>query len=144
MAFVFFVSSRRRHTSCALVTGVQTCALPISGLPKGVMLTQAVMRAMARSYEAEMGYGPGAVYLHSMPLFHVAGLGQLLGVTASGGCHIFDPAGGPAAIYDALRDEGVTTNIAVPTTLARLLDSPLRAARLKSDGRRVGKGCDRT
>src|SRR3546814_2211497 len=25
----FFVSSRRRHSRCALVTGVQTCALPI-------------------------------------------------------------------------------------------------------------------
>src|SRR3546814_12926178 len=31
MMFVsFFFSSRRRHTRCALVTGVQTCALPIS------------------------------------------------------------------------------------------------------------------
>src|SRR3546814_7522627 len=29
----FFFSSRRRHTRCALVTGVQTCALPIS--PRG-------------------------------------------------------------------------------------------------------------
>src|SRR3546814_6211509 len=28
---VFFFSSRRRHTRCALVTGVQTCALPIYG-----------------------------------------------------------------------------------------------------------------
>src|SRR3546814_3104796 len=28
--FDFFFSSRRRHTRCALVTGVQTCALPIS------------------------------------------------------------------------------------------------------------------
>src|SRR3546814_9244950 len=28
--FIFFFSSRRRHTRCALVTGVQTCALPIS------------------------------------------------------------------------------------------------------------------
>src|SRR3546814_2817488 len=27
---VFFFSSRRRHTRCALVTGGQTCALPIS------------------------------------------------------------------------------------------------------------------
>src|SRR3546814_8899062 len=26
----FFCASRRRHTRCALVTGVQTCALPIS------------------------------------------------------------------------------------------------------------------
>src|SRR3546814_3599296 len=29
---LFFFSSRRRHTRCALVTGVQTCALPISHL----------------------------------------------------------------------------------------------------------------
>src|SRR3546814_19401501 len=29
-SFLFFFSSRRRHTRCALVTGVQTCALPIS------------------------------------------------------------------------------------------------------------------
>src|SRR3546814_3656308 len=29
MCYVFFFSSRRRHTRCALVTGVQTCALPI-------------------------------------------------------------------------------------------------------------------
>src|SRR3546814_965342 len=28
-ACFFFFSSRRRHTRCALVTGVQTCALPI-------------------------------------------------------------------------------------------------------------------
>src|SRR3546814_15563154 len=31
MSFLFF-SSRRRHTGCALVTGVQTCALPICRL----------------------------------------------------------------------------------------------------------------
>src|SRR3546814_8697267 len=28
-SYFFFFSSRRRHTRCALVTGVQTCALPI-------------------------------------------------------------------------------------------------------------------
>src|SRR3546814_8492418 len=32
--FCFFFSSRRRHTRCALVTGVQTCALPISTSPR--------------------------------------------------------------------------------------------------------------
>src|SRR3546814_1674254 len=30
MIFVLFLSSRRRHTRCALVTVVQTCALPIA------------------------------------------------------------------------------------------------------------------
>src|SRR3546814_10767655 len=34
----FFFSSRRRHTRCALVTGVQTCALPISPVPLPLML----------------------------------------------------------------------------------------------------------
>src|SRR3546814_1414311 len=37
----FFFSSRRRHTSCALVTGVQTCALPIFV----VMLLSPVLRS---------------------------------------------------------------------------------------------------
>src|SRR3546814_8924995 len=41
MDWFFFFSSRRRHTRCALVTGVQTCALPIlarsdDGKPSGV------------------------------------------------------------------------------------------------------------
>src|SRR3546814_10893472 len=35
---LFFFSSRRLHTSCALVTGVQTCALPISCLQSAVFL----------------------------------------------------------------------------------------------------------
>src|SRR3546814_7193772 len=33
---VFFFSSRRRHTRCALVTGVQTCALPICSRKRGL------------------------------------------------------------------------------------------------------------
>src|SRR3546814_983460 len=37
---LLFFSSRRRHTRCALVTGVQTCALPI--------LTDAIERARTR------------------------------------------------------------------------------------------------
>src|SRR3546814_6668531 len=35
----FFISSRRRHTRCALVTGVQTCALPISTLEEAGMVS---------------------------------------------------------------------------------------------------------
>src|SRR3546814_4800476 len=34
----FFFSSRRRHTRCALVTGVQTCALPIFAPDTGLQL----------------------------------------------------------------------------------------------------------
>ena len=35
-SFFFFFSSRRRHTRYISVTGVQTCALPISRLPKQI------------------------------------------------------------------------------------------------------------
>src|SRR3546814_1048512 len=37
--FCFFFSSRRRHTCCALVTGVQTCALPILPICPGDCLS---------------------------------------------------------------------------------------------------------
>src|SRR3546814_8452881 len=38
LCLCFFFSSRRRHTRCALVTGVQTCALPIFNSAMDVML----------------------------------------------------------------------------------------------------------
>src|SRR3546814_6622782 len=38
----FFFSSRRRHTRCALVTGVQTCALPISGYKGRIGVFEAI------------------------------------------------------------------------------------------------------
>src|SRR3546814_8651665 len=42
---IFFFSSRRRHTRCALVTGVQTCALPICCDPRFTEAARAVGRA---------------------------------------------------------------------------------------------------
>src|SRR3546814_7456259 len=49
MFFCFFFSSRRRHTRCALVTGVQTCALPISrpALFAGIPIEAAVVILLA-------------------------------------------------------------------------------------------------
>src|SRR3546814_1730817 len=37
---IFFFSSRKRHTICALVTAVQTCALPILAAKLAVLLTE--------------------------------------------------------------------------------------------------------
>src|SRR3546814_16323138 len=49
----FFFSSRRRHTRCALVTGVQTCALPISRLSEPLFwLTRRSSSATERSCSA--------------------------------------------------------------------------------------------
>src|SRR3546814_2383958 len=41
----FFFSSRRRHTRCALETGVQTCALPICGLWVRTSIDPVIQRA---------------------------------------------------------------------------------------------------
>src|SRR3546814_9132966 len=46
MRCCFFFSSRRRHTRCAVVTGVQTCALPIS--LQGAALDDIVVTARRR------------------------------------------------------------------------------------------------
>src|SRR3546814_1329837 len=43
----FFFSSRRRHTRCALVTGVQTCALPILDALVGAHHALLILRARA-------------------------------------------------------------------------------------------------
>src|SRR3546814_4523174 len=45
---MFFFSSRRRHTRCALVTGVQTCALPIYYLRGRQVLKRALVLVDSR------------------------------------------------------------------------------------------------
>src|SRR3546814_7136670 len=55
----FFFSSRRRHTRCALVTGVQTCALPISPMSEAIFRAARVHRIMAGTLLRETGLYPG-------------------------------------------------------------------------------------
>src|SRR3546814_1490064 len=56
----FFFSSRRRHTRCALVTGVQTCALPISNYAKhyqtGETMPQALLDKVLASQKFNQGF----------------------------------------------------------------------------------------
>src|SRR3546814_1105893 len=65
----FFFSSRRRHTSCALVTGVHTCALPISSC--GVRSNGRTSDILNRLYGRRQGRNDGelrrgmAAYLDS-------------------------------------------------------------------------------
>src|SRR3546814_5279079 len=57
---MFFLSSRRRHTRCALVTGVQTCALPISNTG-----TNAFDEAFDQTTDSIAGYGQATIKLNS-------------------------------------------------------------------------------
>src|SRR3546814_4510207 len=74
LSLVFFFSSRRRHTRCALVTGVQTCALPISfrTAPKEGVVSRPVApynRLMASTKSA-----PGTTVKYRMPSVHPEGV----------------------------------------------------------------------
>src|SRR3546814_6163060 len=63
----FFFSSRRRHTRCALVTGVQTCALPISELDDLLPEAFAVVREAAKRVLGQRHYDVqliGGMVLH--------------------------------------------------------------------------------
>src|SRR3546814_3896918 len=52
MRSFFFFSSRRRHTRCALVTGVQTCALPICRYHEAHRRELPELISLARKVEA--------------------------------------------------------------------------------------------
>src|SRR3546814_1723715 len=51
----FFFSSRRRHTRCALVTGVQTCALPICAVLSAAVADVLPVAAPTRDQPAAAG-----------------------------------------------------------------------------------------
>src|SRR3546814_6581487 len=74
---MFFFSSSRRHTSCVLVSGVQTCALPISEREAGFALPL-FGRANVRSYRGPLPQGPGFAW------FENAGIGVALPSSLSG------------------------------------------------------------
>src|SRR3546814_790550 len=78
----FFVSSRRRHTRCALGTGVQTCALPISRLATTLPSIRQLLRVLrearttyARSRRPHLS-GRAARNWKSAPCVHVMQLVQ--------------------------------------------------------------------
>src|SRR3546814_9545412 len=56
MICYFFFSSRRRHTMCALVTGVQTCALPISVATRAQAQAVDVIQRPARRRSQQCRY----------------------------------------------------------------------------------------
>src|SRR3546814_2982461 len=54
---LFFFSSRRRHTICALVTGVQTCALPISYLSFALGAGETTVERLVNAYSMLANHG---------------------------------------------------------------------------------------
>ncbi len=104
-----------------------------TGRAKGVMLTHANFWCASMVRGAELNNSPDSVTLLVAPLFHVAGLGRLIGQSIVGGGCITMPQFRPAAVIDAVARHGITDIIVVPSMLQSLLDDPgFDPARVKS------------
>ena len=95
-----------------------------TGRAKGVMLTHANFWSASMTRGAELNNSPDSVTLLVAPLFHVAGLGRLVGQTIVGGSCITMPQFRPAAVLEAIERERITDIILVPSMLQSLLDEP--------------------
>src|SRR3546814_14598105 len=117
---LFFFSSRRRHTRCALVTGVQTCALPISLLALALFLAGAAAASTASaSGRVVVGWFPPERRGLAMGIRQMA---QPVGVGV-----------GAISIAVIADRPGISTALWVPTLAA--------LGALSSEARRVGQVC---
>lgn len=95
-----------------------------TGRAKGVMLSHANFWTAAMTRGAELNNSPDSVTLLVAPLFHVAGLGRLIGQSIVGGACVTMPQFRPATVIDAVERHGITDLILVPSMLQSLLDEP--------------------
>jgi acyl-CoA synthetase (AMP-forming)/AMP-acid ligase II len=103
-----------------------------TGRAKGVMLSHANFWTAAVARGAELPNSPDSVTLLIAPLFHVAGLGRLIGQLVVGGTWATLPQFRPASVLQAIEHEGVSDVIVVPSMLQSLMDAPeFRAERLQ-------------
>jgi len=104
-----------------------------TGRSKGVMLTHANFWTAAMTRGAELNNSPDSVSLLVAPLFHVAGLGRLVGQSIVGGAWATLPQFRAELVLAAIEQHGISDIVVVPTMLQALLDAPgFDPARLQS------------
>jgi long-chain acyl-CoA synthetase len=104
-----------------------------TGRSKGVMLTHLNFWSASMTRGAELNNAPDSVSLLVAPLFHVAGLGRLIGQSIVGGSWVTMPQFRAEAVLEAIFAHGITDTIVVPTMLQALLEAPnFDAAKVQS------------
>ena len=95
-----------------------------TGFPKGVMLSHGNFWASLVGRMAEVPNPPEFVTLLTSPMFHVAGLGRMLGQTIVGGTCVTVPVFQPTAVIEKMAEENVSDLVIVPSMLQMLLEAP--------------------
>ncbi|WPN49055.1 long-chain fatty acid--CoA ligase [Pseudomonas sp. P8_241] len=93
-----------------------------TGFPKGVMLSHNNVASSSMATVAMGSYGADAVFLHVMPMFHLADIWAMTGLFISGGSHVVLPAFDPAMVLRTISEERVNQLLLAPTMIQMLLD----------------------
>lgn len=94
-----------------------------TGFPKGVMISHnnlafAGLAGLTRGF-----YGSDSVFLHAMPMFHLADFSAMYGQLVTGGVHVVLPAFSGETALKAVIEEQVTDLMLAPTMIQMMLDS---------------------
>jgi acyl-CoA synthetase (AMP-forming)/AMP-acid ligase II len=97
-----------------------------TGTPKGVMISTGALVIQGALMRDALALDSDVVFLHAMPIFHIAGCDQLYAAIGGGAVNVFRPGLDPAGIYEEIRLRGVTVFCGAPTLIAMVLSSPSR------------------
>jgi len=88
------------------------------------MLSHGNLLANAQHNLVATGHRAGQRWLHVCPMFHVAGIANLLACTWAGADQVLLPRFDAAAVLETIERERITHTVLVPTMLGMLLDAP--------------------
>jgi acyl-CoA synthetase (AMP-forming)/AMP-acid ligase II len=111
-----------------------------TGRSKGVLLSHSGLYATTLASIVIANRAPGAICLHSLPMFHVGGLAVVLQAMVGQGTQVMLPVFDPAAFFDLIESERVTEAALVPTMIRRVVDHPALVERDLSSLQRLYYG----
>jgi acyl-CoA synthetase (AMP-forming)/AMP-acid ligase II len=95
-----------------------------TGLPKGVVQSQRMMKAIVTEQIIEYRLHPGEVRYSAAPTYHITGICQLLMGVAYGTASVIVPQFSPRVTLDLMAADRVTSVFMVPTMISTVLGLP--------------------
>ena len=95
-----------------------------TGLPKGVVMDQRAAMINLYKIAGMIKVDDSQVFLHQVPMFHVAGMLGIFAIPATGGVSTIIPLFDPGPILDICERDRVTLTVMVPTMIQMVLDHP--------------------
>lgn len=93
-----------------------------TGHPKGVMLSHTNVTYSAVNSLAQGRLGVDAIFLHAMPMFHLADFAAITALFITGGTHAIVPSFTPQAVLEAIHQEKINEILLAPTMIQMILD----------------------